>query len=130
MGAGPYKFVEYKDKVVYFEANEHYFKGCPKIATIQFKEMSDDDKITSLTTGDADVSDPSGSKAKFQQIRDINGGELDGNIITTNAVDNLGYGYVGLNADTINVGGKSSSVESRTAQGYRYRYRGIPRRCH
>lgn len=113
MGAGPYKFVEYKDKIVYFEANEHYFKGCPKIATIQFKEMSDDDKITSLTTGDADVSDPSGSKAKFQQIRDINGGELDGNIITTNAVDNLGYGYIGLNADTINVGGKSSSEESK-----------------
>ena len=30
LGAGPYKFVEFKDGRVYFEANESYFKGAPK----------------------------------------------------------------------------------------------------
>ncbi len=39
MGAGAYKFVRYEDKVVYFEANEYYYKGCPKVKFIQFKEV-------------------------------------------------------------------------------------------
>ena len=30
MGAGPYKFIKYDNKVVYFEANEYYYRGCPR----------------------------------------------------------------------------------------------------
>ena len=30
MGAGPYKFLKFENGVVYFEANESYFKGAPK----------------------------------------------------------------------------------------------------
>ena len=33
MGAGPYKFVKYENKVVYFEANENYYKGAPRSST-------------------------------------------------------------------------------------------------
>lgn len=114
MGAGPYKFVKYEDKVVYFEANEYYYKGTPKVKYIQFKEVGESDKITALASGTIDVSNPSGSKLKFQQIRDFNSnGQLDGNIITTSSVDNLGYGYVGLNADTVRVGTDSQSKESK-----------------
>ena len=40
MGGGPYKFVKYDNRVVYFEANEFYYRGCPKIAEIQFKETA------------------------------------------------------------------------------------------
>ena len=40
MGAGPYKFVKFENKVVYFEANEHYWKGRPIIQNIQFKETA------------------------------------------------------------------------------------------
>ena len=31
MGAGPYKFVKYENKIVYLEANENYWRGEPKI---------------------------------------------------------------------------------------------------
>jgi peptide/nickel transport system substrate-binding protein len=34
-------------------------------------------------------------------------------VITTSKVDNLGYGYIGLNADTVNVGGDGSSTASK-----------------
>lgn len=30
MGAGPYKYVSYDNKIVYMEANEYYYKGAPK----------------------------------------------------------------------------------------------------
>lgn len=113
MGAGAYKFVRYEDKVVYFEANANYYKGCPKLQYIQFKEVGEADKITSIQSGAVDVANPSGSKTKFEQIREINGGELDGTIITTNSVDNLGYGYIGINADTVKVGTDSASDASK-----------------
>ncbi|MEA4832070.1 MAG: ABC transporter substrate-binding protein [Oscillospiraceae bacterium] len=114
MGAGAYKFVKYENKVVYFEANENYYKGCPKIHYIQFKEVGEADKITALQTGAADVSNPSGSKVKFQAIRDTNSNkELTGDIITTNSVDNLGYGYMGINASTVLVGTDPASDASK-----------------
>lgn len=114
LGAGPYKFVKYENKVVYFEANENYYKGSPKTKYVQFKETGESDKISAITTGTADVSNPSGSKTKFEEIRSYNSnGELTGETITTSQVDNLGYGYIGLNADTVNVGGNPSSAESK-----------------
>lgn len=113
MGAGAYKFVEYKDKVVYFEANEYYYKGVPATMYIQFKESQDADKIPSIAQGTADVTDPSGSKKAFDEIKSYNSnGELSGDKIVTNRVDNLGYGYIGINAGTVNVDGKPGSAES------------------
>ena len=40
MGAGAYKFVEYSNRTVYLEANENYYRGCPKIKEIQYKETT------------------------------------------------------------------------------------------
>lgn len=114
MGAGPYKFVKYEDKVVYFEANEYYYKGCPKVKYVQFKEIGESDKISSVASGAADVANPSGSKVKFNEIRSLNSnGQLDGDKITTNSVNNLGYGYIGINADTVRVGNDSASTASK-----------------
>ena len=114
MGAGPYKFVKYENKVVYFEANENYFKGCPKIKYIQFKETASAEVATAVKTGDVDAGEMTGSKGRFEEVRSYNSnGELSGDVITTSRVDNLGYGYIGMNADTVNVGGNPSSAESK-----------------
>lgn len=40
-GAGPYRFVKYEEKIVYYASNEIYYKGCPKIAYVQLKEMGE-----------------------------------------------------------------------------------------
>lgn len=114
MGAGPYKFVKYENKVVFFEANENYYKGAPKIKYVQFKETTEADKVTGIEQGTLDITDPTGSKTVFEQISTINNnGELSGDKIITNAVDNLGYGYIGMNADTVNVGGEPASEASK-----------------
>ena len=114
LGAGPYKFVKYENKTVYMEANENYYKGAPKTKYLQWRETSDADKIAGVEQGTIDLSDPSGSKSAFDQIKSINGNdELNGDKIIVNATDNLGYGYIGLNANTINVGGEPGSDASK-----------------
>jgi len=114
MGAGPYKFIKFENGVVYFEANENYFKGEPKTKYVNFQQCTtDDDKLNGVVTGTIDITDPSFSNDTINAIKSANGGELNGSKIETNTVNNLGYGYIGLNADRIYVGEDHSSEASK-----------------
>jgi len=113
MGAGPYKYVSYENGVVTFEANELYWKGAPKIKYVLFQEATDADKLTGVATGTFDISDPSISSDVVNSIREYNGGEMTGDVITTISVDNLGYGYIGIQADRVSVNGQSGSEASK-----------------
>ena len=114
MGAGPYKYIKYEDGVVYFEANDNYFLGAPKTKYLNFQQcMSDDDKLNGVITGTIDIADPSFSNDTVEAIEKANGGELDGDKITTNTVYNLGYGYLGMSAACVNVGGDPGSEASK-----------------
>ena len=113
-GAGPYIFESYKDKVVTFTANPNWYKGEPKIKTILFKETASAEVATAIKTGDADAGEMTGSRTRFEEVASINSnGEITGDVITTSKVDNLGYGYIGMNADNVNIGGNPSSDESK-----------------
>ncbi|MBN1267724.1 MAG: hypothetical protein JXA25_19695 [Anaerolineales bacterium] len=114
MGAGEYRFVEYNNRIVYFEANEYYYKGCPRIREIQFKETVSAEVASAVQTGASDAGEMTGSRSRFEEVATYNSnGEITGDIITTSKVDNLGYGYIGINADTVNVGGDQGSEASK-----------------
>ena len=114
MGAGPYKFVKYENRVVYYEANENYYLGAPNIKSFQYKETNAAEVPTAVQTGTADGGEMTGSKSNFEMLRSFNdNGELTGNIVTTYSVANLGYGYIGMNADTMNVAGEPGSDASK-----------------
>ena len=114
MGAGPYKFVKFENGVVYFEANDSYFKGAPKTKNVQFLESNDNDKLNGVTTGTIDITDPSYSQDTVNAIKAANGNDsVNGDVITTNTVDNLGYGYLGISAKAVNVGGDIGSDASK-----------------
>ena len=113
VGAGPYKFNSYKSGIVTLEANPLYWKGEPKTRYIQFKEGQDADKVSGVIAGTIDISDPSYSTETAKAISQANGGQVSGNVITTAMTPNLGYGYVGINAKNVNVGGDSGSEESK-----------------
>ncbi len=114
MGAGAYKFVKYDNRVVYFEANEYYYRGCPKIKEIQFKETVSAEVASAVQTGAADAGEMTGSRSRFDEVAKYNGnGEITGPVITTSKVDNLGYGYIGINAATVNVAGEPGSDASK-----------------
>ena len=114
MGAGAYKFVKYENRTVYFEANENYYEGAPKIQNVQFKATTPSEVAAAVQSGTIDAGELSGTRAYFEEIRGYNSnGELSGDVVTTSRVDNLGYGYIGLNAATINVAGDPASYESK-----------------
>jgi len=113
MGPGPYKFIKFDNGVINFEAFDGYFKGAPKIKNLQFREMNDADKLNGLVTGTVDITDPSFSKDTQNAIMQANGGELTGPVITTSTVDNLGYGYIGMNPHNVCIGGEPASDASK-----------------
>ncbi|MBE5935016.1 MAG: ABC transporter substrate-binding protein [Lachnospiraceae bacterium] len=114
LGAGPYVYKKYENKIVYLEANEHYYKGAPKIKKIQYKETQDTDNIPGVQSGTIDAAEISGSKNNFEQIKGLNSnGETSGDIIYTNTVQYLGYGYIGMTADNVKVGNDGASEASK-----------------
>lgn len=46
LGAGAYRFVKLEDNVVYLTSNELYYLGCPQIAYLQLKDMTEKLKET------------------------------------------------------------------------------------
>ena len=114
MGAGPYKFEKFENKIVYFTANENYWKGAPVTKNIQFKVTSNADKESGVVQGTVDISDPSASKSALEQIAGENSnGELSGDVLTTVLTDYRGYGYIGMNSENVSVGGDNASEASK-----------------
>ena len=114
MGAGPYKFVSYENRVAYYEANEYYYLGAPQIKSFQYKETNAAEVASAVQTGAADGGEMTGSKSNFEMLQSFNSNnEVTGDVVTTYSVANLGYGYIGMNADTMNVAGEPGSEASK-----------------
>ena len=114
LGCGPYIFKSYENGVVTMEANPTYFLGEPKTKTILFKEGEDADYVPGIITGTYDLAVPSISEETLNAITDANSnGELTGDTLSTFLVDYRGYGYLGINADLVNIAGDPGSEESK-----------------
>ena len=114
LGAGPYVFKEYKNKTIYFEANPTYYAGEPKIKDLQFKEVTTTEMASNVETGVADCGEFTGTVDNFKALQAMNSNkEITGDVVSTSKVDNLGYGYIGINADTVNVAGDPKSDASK-----------------
>lgn len=114
LGAGPYVFDSYQNGVITYTANENYYKGEPKTKNLLLKETPAADKLTGVASGTFDISDPSMSLPTLESIKGYNSnGEITGDVVSTSLVDNLGYGYIGINSDTVKVGDNKESEESK-----------------
>ena len=114
MGAGPYKFLQFENGVVNFEANESYYLGTPKTKYINFQEAQEADKLNGVITGTLDLTDPSFDVDTVDAVEQANSnGELTGDVLTTETVDFLGYGYIGINSHTVSVAGEPDSDASK-----------------
>lgn len=115
MGAGPYKFIKFENGVINYEANDSYYLGAPKTKYMNFQQCTtDDDKLNGVLTGTVDITDTSFDNNTVTAICEANSnGETSGDKITTCTVDNLGYGYIGLSANVVNVAGEPGSEASK-----------------
>ena len=112
LGAGPYVFKEYKNGVITFTANERYYLGAPKVKTLRFIET--DNSWAAFVGGSLDAIDPAFSNDMVDAISALNSNHtISGNKAVTYTVDNLGYGYLGINAKAVNVGENPGSAASK-----------------
>ena len=104
LGAGPFTYEGYSNGVVTLKANATYFKGEPKIKVLLMQEAVDSDYVPGIVTGTFDLALPSINDETVLAIKDANSNnELVGDTLTTVLVDYRGYGYIGINADLVNV---------------------------
>ncbi|MBR5047210.1 MAG: ABC transporter substrate-binding protein, partial [Eubacterium sp.] len=81
---------------------------------LQFLESQDQDKLNGIITGTIDITDPSYSTDTVKAIKAANNSDdVTGDAITTSTVDNLGYGYLGMSANCVNVKGEKGSDASK-----------------
>ena len=113
MGCGPYTFEGYANGVVTLKANPSYVLGAPKTETLLFQEGLDSDYVPGIVTGTYDLAVPSINDETLKAIQDANGGELVGDKLTTYLVDYRGYGYLGINADLVNIDDDPGSDASK-----------------
>lgn len=105
LGAGPYIAADsegnatsdfnkfFKDGIVNFVANDSFMLAAPKIKYLRYKTISAGSQLSALKSGEVMYSDPD---AKPENISELAGTDLKQIL-----VDNLGYGYIGINAKLI-----------------------------
>ena len=83
---------DFADKgVVYYERNENFHLGKPKIKSIRYQVTPANSMVTVLQTGEVDFVEPN---AKPKTVEVLNGLEN----VTSQRVKTAGYGYIGINA--------------------------------
>ena len=114
LGAGSYKVTDannsdspaqtdfYKDNVVYFKANTHFETvgegiNNAKIEKVRYQVVSSNNAISALKDGSVHYISPALTTKNYEDLTAMKG---DGyNMLAT---DQLGYGYIGVNAAKIN----------------------------
>lgn len=109
MGAGPYKMTDaknsenptsdqfYDNGICYFVANDYFLLGAPKVKYLRYKTINAGSELDSVLTGDVHYSDPKASATTINKITSDSAYSHLNYVL----VDNLGYGYIGLNAQLI-----------------------------
>ncbi|OOB79723.1 MAG: hypothetical protein BEN18_03320 [Epulopiscium sp. Nuni2H_MBin001] len=93
LGAGPFKFESYANNVVNLIYNEHYFLGVPKLEKLKYQVTDTSNLLEAVITEQVDISDPTASPEMLARV------ESSG--LEYRLIDNLGYGYIGMNAERI-----------------------------
>ncbi len=114
MGAGPYKATDaqnadkpsesafYTNNVVYFKANENFETTGDgihnaKIEKIRYQIVSSNNAIAALESGTVHYISPSLTTDNYEKL-----GKLASKGMITMSTDQLGYGYIGVNAAKVN----------------------------
>lgn len=109
LGAGAYAFERSENGVAYLTANEYYYKGVPETKKLEISQASSGSAVSAVSDGTADISYPEASAEASDQIDEAN--EAIEKLYAC-TVNSDGYGYIGINAKTVNIGGEAESAQS------------------
>ena len=111
LGAGPYRASTlngqdassvpeksdfYSDNMVYLERNDRFLLGAPKIRFIRYQVSSQSLLYEAINTGAVDYGSPTATTEMIGRLENEDRDRLDYTI-----TDNLGYGYIGINASYV-----------------------------
>ena len=111
LGAGPYRATRdggssatekiaksdfYSDNIVYFERNDNFLLGAPKIRFLRYQVVSQSLLYDAINSGTVHYGSPTASSDTMGRLEGEDAETLDYRI-----TDNLGYGYIGINASFV-----------------------------
>lgn len=109
VGAGPYQASKasggtqnitagdfYDKGVIYFERNEYYLMGAPKIKKLRLQVVAQNRMLDALYNKEIDFVEPN---AKPETIAELNAKKDSG--IGNTSIQTSGYGYIGINAGKV-----------------------------
>ena len=112
LGAGPYRASTengskatdkisksdfYRNNIVYYESNENFLLGAPKIKKLRYKVISTTLLYDAVKSGEVHFAMPSATNEMVAKLEGVDKEALDYFI-----TDTLGYGYIGVNATYVN----------------------------
>ena len=113
LGAGPYVFSHGGADSVNFTRNELFYQGEPGA---EYANVRCDygEGLGYVSEGVVDVAAVKGNKTNYDTICKQNTNkELVGDALVAHEINVLGYAYIGINANNVNVADKPNSKESR-----------------
>lgn len=108
VGAGPYKATNrnnednprgadfYLNNIVYFKANEHFMMGAPKIEKLRYQVVSATNALDALEKGEVHFVTPQYTQENIERINNLGARGIE-----STYTDQLGYGYIGINAGKV-----------------------------
>ncbi|ONI45096.1 hypothetical protein AN641_04740 [Candidatus Epulonipiscioides gigas] len=93
MGAGAFIFENFENNVVSLKSNPIYYKGAPKLEKLKFQVTDNTNLFEAVRTEQVDIADPSASPEMIANVEEAG--------LHYELVDNLGYGYIGINAERV-----------------------------
>ena len=113
LGAGPYVFVDYDGQTVRLQKNEGYYKKTSDIDYMLIRPYGNN-VLEEISNNELDIVVLKGNRTVYNTLRGINSNhKLLGDKIYAEEIYDLGYSYMGINAEKVKVGENPYSEESR-----------------
>lgn len=108
-GAGAYSYKKAEGGTLILQGNEKYFKGAPLTEEIHIFSGTAQKAVSLVEDGTADIAFPESSAETVENIEAANKSIEK---LSPYFTEESGYGYIGLNAATVNINGEPASEES------------------
>lgn len=108
LGAGAYRYERSESGVAYLSANDRYYKGAPVTEKLEVLQTTGD-RVAAVSDGLAELSYPESSARTSEDIDRANEALEK---LSAYTVSGNGYGFIGINANKVNIGGVPDSPES------------------
>lgn len=113
LGAGPYIYSRSTSDSITFVRNELFYQGEAGAEFVNVRCVNGEG-LGYVSEGVIDVAEVPGNKSSYDTICMQNSSkELSGDALVAHEVNSLGYAYIGINANNVNVGGDPGSEASR-----------------